>query len=207
MLINYFIAAGIKYNMRPLIFISNDVSDNYPAALERAGLNHTYTDYESADGLLIPGGGDVAPCLYGRINDNSVLSDIELDNFELFMAGRFLIKNKPIMGICRGLQVLNVFFGGTLCQHFDGHNAEKDKQIKCTFYGRFRDAFGKYGIVRCRHHQKVDRLADGLNILAVSDDNCIEAFTDKNVLAVQFHPERMNADGDKIFGIFKSFFS
>ena len=207
MRINYFIAAGIKYNMRPLIFITNDVSYNYPAALSRAGFDFTFTDYETADGLLIPGGGDVAPCLYGQPNLNCVVSDIELDNFETFMTGRFLLKNKPIMGICRGLQVLNVFFGGTLCQHFDGHFENSDKLIKCTFYGCLRDAYGRSGYVRCRHHQKIEKLGSGLNILAVSNDDCIEAFRFKNVLAVQFHPERMGADGDKVFEIFKSFFT
>ena len=196
--------------MQPLIFITNDVSPNYPAALFKNGFDYTFTDYDDADGMLIPGGGDVAPCLYGQTNACCRDVNIELDNFELFMSERFLLKNKPIMGICRGLQVLNVLFGGTLCRHFDGHYGDADTLIGCHFYGALNGIYGAYGYVCCRHHQKVEIPGKGLEILAVSHDRCIEAFTRKNVLAVQFHPERMPetcVSGDKIFMLFKSFFT
>ena len=195
--------------MQPLIFITNDVSENYPAALVRNGFKYTFTDYEDADGLLIPGGGDIAPCLYGKVEKNCRGVDIMLDNFELYMAERFILENKPIMGICRGFQLLNVLFGGTLCQHFDGHYGDEDVKTNCRFFGKLKDICGENAAVLCRHHQKIDRLGDRIEVLAISEDGCKEAFSRKNVFAVQFHPERMTDTalrGDLFFDYFKSYF-
>ena len=197
----------IKCFMRPLIFISNDVSANYRRALYENGFEAADDRPDEADGLLLTGGGDVSPCLYGRKTGPSRDVDLKLDCYELYLINKFMLNDKPILGICRGLQVLNVFFGGTLVRHFDGHYSDRDTLVRCTFYGNLLDVYGASGQVLCRHHQKVDRLGKGLQLLAVSDDLCIEAFSLKKMLAVQFHPERMTTAsgvaGDKIFSLFR----
>lgn len=196
--------------MKPLVFISSFVSKNYENALYLSGFDVTYTDYDEADGLLLPGGGDVAPCLYGGDARKAVKVDPRLDQLELFLLEKFTLKGKPVLGVCRGAQVINVFFGGTLTEDFAGHSGAVDTRVKCFFYGQMQKLFGKVGFVKCNHHQKVQRLCAGARLVAVSDDMCAEAFTYKNVLAVQFHPERTFGegliDGGKVFDLFKSYF-
>ncbi len=173
------------------------------------GFEFTYSDPFSADGLLIPGGGDVTPCLYSSAAKNYV-SDIRLDVTELYLLKRFISSGKPVLGICRGLQVVNVFFGGTL-KNVEGHiQSGEDKRVFCKFTGLLRDLFGASGFVNCRHHQAIDRLGDGLNAVATAKDGVIEAVVGNKLIATQFHPERTPDDGfirgGDIFKLYKSFF-
>lgn len=174
----------------PLIFISNLVSVNYEKALLASGFTFTYSDFEHSDGLLLPGGGDISPCLYGEVNQGSENINLKLDIFELYLVQKFLSRDKPILGICRGLQVINVFFGGTLIQNVKGHSGMADVLVPCKFYGEFENYYGKKALVPCRHHQAVKTLGKSLKICGVSSDNVVEAFTFGKVIATQFHPER-----------------
>jgi len=196
--------------MTPSIFAPPYTPKNYLIALEKAGFVTT-DDTEEADGLLLPGGGDIAPCLYGEPNVCSKNIDLERDNYELFLTGKFYLKAKPILAICRGLQVVNVFFGGSLKQDIDFHSDNRDVPVHCSFYGKFKELYGAHGTVLCNHHQAVARLGRGLHILAVSDDNVIEAFSRNRVLATQFHPERMDGSlsvcGEAVFLAFKEMFA
>lgn len=174
----------------PLIFISNFVSSNYEKALSECGFTFTYSDLEYSDGLLLPGGGDISPCLYGEVNQGSKNINLKLDIFELFLIQKFLNRDKPILGICRGLQVINVFFGGTLVQNMKGHGGENDVLVPCKFYGEFKDYYGEQALVTCSHHQAVKKLGKNLKACAVSSDNVIEAISFGKIIATQFHPER-----------------
>ena len=195
--------------MTPAVFLSKEPSPNYRNALIRCGFS-VADDMKSADGLVLTGGGDVAPCVYGNVEVSSKNVDIVRDNYELYLIKRFLYDDKPILGICRGLQILNVYFGGTLAQDIPRHSGEKDVTVKCDFFGVFEKLYGKSGNVLCNHHQSVDRLGKGLLVAALSKDKCVEAVSGKKIIATQFHPERMTDGfplcGYKVFFAFKKLF-
>ena len=88
---------------------------NYQRAVELAGGQVQFGgDSEGCAGLLLPGGGDLEPWRYGQYNTASRGLEPKRDAAELALIARFVAANKPVLGICRGLQTLNVFFGGTL---------------------------------------------------------------------------------------------
>ncbi len=189
----------------PKIFISNFVSSNYEKTLSNCGFKFAYEGFDECDGLLLPGGGDIAPCLYGEVNEASKNIKLKLDIFELFLIRKFLNRGKPILGICRGMQVINVFFDGTLTQDMKGHSGNNDIKIPCKFYGEFRDYYGEKNFVNCNHHQAIKKLGKNLKIGAVSRDNTIEAIYSNKIIATQFHPERSN--NPAVFKLFLNMFN
>ena len=98
---------------------------NYTVALALAGLS-VAADPDKADGLLLPGGGDLAPERLGC--DSALCRDVNRnrDERELQLCDQFLKQNKPILGICRGAQVLALALGGSLTPHVDGHGGNDD---------------------------------------------------------------------------------
>ncbi len=162
------------------------------------------------DGLLLTGGSDIAPeFLRQEIVDPSVIhKDVDpvRDRWEFDAISKALGRGLPILGICRGIQVLNVALGGTLKLDIAGHRLpeQKERDIQLLRY----DATAKHRFekVNSSHHQAVDRLADGFEVEAwcVSDD-IIEQVRLRNypfALAVQYHPER----GRIYDGLFEDFF-
>ena len=98
--------------------------ENYRRAVEAAGGTVRFGGTpEGCDALLLPGGGDMEPWRYGQSNTASRGLEPERDTAELMLLERFTAAGKPVLGICRGIQVINVFFGGTLCQDLPGHSA------------------------------------------------------------------------------------
>ena len=93
---------------------------NYENALALVGAPLAETP-ENADVLLLPGGGDVHPRFYGRAIGGAADIDEARDERELALVDEFLREGKSVVGICRGLQLINVFFGGTLHRHILGH--------------------------------------------------------------------------------------
>lgn len=181
--------------------------DNYEKALKKAGFSIVLNpDY--ADCVLLGGGGDIAPCLYGGTTIDARNVDIERDVRELFLVEKFLKNDKYVFGICRGLQVINVALGGTLLQNIPVRHqfVTRDKLHAVTFNGRLKSLYGKTGIVNSAHHQAIDRLGNGLKAVAVSDDLFIEGISGKNVFAVQFHPERSIPPAIDGGILFKEFF-
>jgi putative glutamine amidotransferase len=152
------------------------------------------------DGLVVPGGPDVAPARYGQEpGPYTETPDEDLDALELEFVTAARARNLPIFGICRGQQVLNVALGGTLQQHID-HPRWGADPAQPIHDVRIRD--GTYlrhilrvdvAAVNSGHHQAVDRLASDLHCAAVSSDGCVEAVEapDLRLLAVQWHPEEM----------------
>lgn len=176
---------------------------NYIAALESCGAKViTSTDARDTagcDGLLLPGGGDLDPALYGEENQGSFDIDPDLDRKEIELAHRFFEADKPILGICRGLQTLNTAFGGSLIQDLPtaaSHRwAEADQAHEVSaMAGSFLiGIYGERFTVNSAHHQGVGRLAEHFQIAARADDGVVEAiqWPERKVYGVQWHPERL----------------
>ena len=160
------------------------------------------------DGFLLSGGGDVDPVLFGeRPTEKLGTVTPRRDDFELALA-RYVIANtdKPVLGICRGIQLMNVAMGGTL--HIDLPSDGKlchslsmyprnvrTHEISILGGTRLEQAMGVKGRVNSFHHQAIKDLADGLMVTAVSEsDNVIEAVEvpgDRYIVGVQWHPEEL----------------
>ena len=169
---------------------------NYCRAVEEAGGHPRFTDPETCDALLLPGGADLAPWRYGQANTASRGIDTLRDMEELELLQQFALLKKPVLGICRGLQVINVYFGGTLLQDLSGHSAASgiDRRHRVTAVpSPLQEICGECGIVNSAHHQAVDHLGSGLSPLQWSPDGTIEGLRHRTlpVWAVQWHPERM----------------
>jgi len=157
---------------------------------------------EGVHGLLITGGVDVDPALYGeRRHPATQRPNPERDAHELSLLREALVQGLPFLGICRGHQLLNVALGGKLLQDVPGghHQAREDDSSawhRVRFLdGLLRQLYGPEALVNSRHHQAVtvDRLAPGLRPLALSPDGLVEAVQVEGhswALGVQWHPER-----------------
>ena len=186
---------------------------NYIRALENAGARATLAkagmDFSAFDGLVLCGGGDVNPVLYEQRNRGSYGISEERDNLDLACIHAFVLANKPVLGICRGIQVINIAFGGTLIQHLDtaeNHIApgyDVEHELKAT--DRIEKIFGRCFMANSSHHQGVGRVGRGLTPVAFSNDGVIEGLVHDYLpfLGVQFHPERMK-DGAPVFEDFLS---
>lgn len=183
--------------MKPKIFMSvpQEEFPNYVDALELAGAEIGRCPLES-DGLLLPGGGDLDPSFYGQEDVGCTNMDPERDRRELELCQQFLSAKKPILGICRGAQVLAVALGGTLIQQIEHHSGlpnGADRLHETRTAGILTGLYGPYCTVNSWHHQAVGQLPPDCRILQISDDGVIEAFCHNTlpVLAVQWHPERL----------------
>ena len=172
----------------------------------------------AADGILFIGGGDVAPEHFGELPE-PVPFDAEpkRDAFELALAKAAWEADIPMMGICRGMQVINIALGGSIYQDLEyaGFNRIDHRQHWDMKEGahpiriiddRLAAITGSDTLqVNSSHHQAVKRVADVLIAAAVAPDDVTEAFVsrekDRYVLGVQWHPELMITDN----GIFRSF--
>ncbi len=178
---------------------------NYGDALASIGAEAVYDRPEECAALLLQGGGDVCPQLYGRENLGSIFTDPGRDRRESEAIEEFLNTGRPILGICRGLQLLNVFFGGTLYQDIPGHgrvNGEDSLHSTRTDDPFLISTYSERFIVNSAHHQAVEELGEGLRAVQWADDGTVEAIRHDTlpVFAVQWHPERMRApeDGRKL---------
>ena len=156
------------------------------------------------DGLLLPGGWDVDPALYGEEPDRMLGPvDRELDDTELRLFKQARSKGLPVLGICRGQQVINVALGGSLVQHLDDHDARAigrghlAHSITVRPSSELGRAAGATTLrVNSLHHQAVRELAPSLVESARGDDGTVEGVetTDGLVVAVQCHPEELTVD-------------
>lgn len=143
------------------------------------------------DGLLLAGGGDIHPALYGQqcLYDSLCIDPVR-DKEEQALFEAFYRRRKPIFGICRGMQAINVFLGGTLHQDIPAHSG-CCHAVQCT--STLSAMIGSSPHVNSYHHQAVDQTAPALHAAAHADDGTIEALLHPSapVLGVQWHPERM----------------
>jgi putative glutamine amidotransferase len=185
----------------------------YPAALAAAGAlpveltrdADVHDMISRLDGLVLSGGADIDPSFYGAAPEPGLgETEPDRDAWELALLRAALDQNVPVLGICRGAQLLNVALGGTLVQHVDpldgvGHPRFDDD--RSTLCHRVTTASGStvnglYGAsleVNSLHHQVLDRLGDGLVATGHADDGVVETveLPGRPVLAVQWHPEML----------------
>lgn len=176
------------------------LSVHYGAALAACGaLSVTFaggraeTATERFDGLLLTGGGDLAPSYYGQSAETDALSiDPARDREELSLLDAFIARGKPVFGICRGVQVLNVYFGGTLIQHMERHGGGALHEVRTLPGSRLRRLCGPSLQTNSYHHQAVAAVGSGLRVTVRADDGIIEGLEHRSlpVFGVQWHPER-----------------
>jgi putative glutamine amidotransferase len=164
------------------------------------------TVLDGLDGLIITGGRDVVPAGYGQdlhpATDEPVEDNRMRDAFELALVRGAIHRGMPVLGICRGAQVLNVALGGTLHQHLPdvlGHTRHQQgnavfstSSVRTVPGTRLAALIGESSDAQCYHHQAIDTLGEGLIVSAQDTDGVIEAVEmpgDNFVLAVQWHPE------------------
>ncbi|MFJ8012210.1 gamma-glutamyl-gamma-aminobutyrate hydrolase family protein [Streptomyces sp. NPDC096339] len=151
------------------------------------------------DGLIVAGGPDVDPVHYGAVRDPRTGAPATVrDQWELALITAALDLDVPLLGICRGMQALNVALGGTLIQHIDGHvhtpGVTGWHPVRPVAGTRYAELVPEEADVPTYHHQAVDRLGRGLVVSAYAVDGTVEAIEDpdrsKWVVGVQWHPER-----------------
>ncbi|MDR3411640.1 MAG: type 1 glutamine amidotransferase [Formivibrio sp.] len=162
---------------------------------------------EALDGLILQGGADVSPISYGETALRPEWEgDRVRDLYETELIWEFLIQGKPIMGICRGCQLINVAFGGSLYQDIATQLPDVQRHVDATLYDRLDHAITfaedgwlqhiyqglPQGWVNSIHHQSIRRLGNDLAIEALAEDGVVEAISKKGegfLVGVQWHPE------------------
>lgn len=178
--------------------------------------NVIYTDsledveegYRKATHVLIPGGSDINPLHYGQLNSYSRPYSPERDALEFTLVEQTLKDGKPLLGICRGHQLINVIAGGTLLQDIEADTGVVHNKLShvVNLYKpsrRIGELTGNKSVVNSYHHQAVRKVAPGWRIGLLSDDGIVESIEHPThpVLSVQFHPEVL-AGGRKYFQAF-----
>lgn len=151
------------------------------------------------DGLIIPGGYDIHGYYLHEAQDTRAKTYARnMDHFDLACIEQFVQADKPILGICRGMQMLNVYFHGTLLQHIDTtlHEKRHRHMVTSSEDSFLRQLYPPAFPINSYHHQIVDQLGNSLKCSARSDDEIIEAFEHENhkIIAVQWHPEKLEDD-------------
>jgi putative glutamine amidotransferase len=185
----------------------------YRAALRMAGLEpvEDRTSLDGLTGLMLAGGNDVAPALYGaEPHPKTDPPNPDRDQLEIALLQEALTRNLPVLAICRGIQLLNVALGGTLHQHIEGHHIPKQKDVHPVQIAPGSLLHGVLGAseysVNSLHHQAIDRLAPRAQATATSPDGIVEAIElpdSRFVLAVQWHPEARTGGKDLL--LFEAF--
>jgi putative glutamine amidotransferase len=206
---------GKKANKKPKVGVTTSPKREagyyltYGRAVEAAGAEAVYLPIGAAsvaglDGLLLPGGWDVDPARYGEEADERVGDiDPELDETEIRLFKEARERGLPVLGICRGQQVINVAMGGSLIQHLEGHEVRAFGRKHLAHAAAVdpaselgQAAGGREIQVNSLHHQAVGSVASGLKQTATGDDGTIEGLEsdDGLIVAVQCHPEELTGD-------------
>ncbi len=213
--VNTYTTSIEKVNALPLIipYVENYNSD-------------TILSYVSKiDALLIPGGMDIDPSLYGELRkEECQKSNKEYDQFSLTLIKEALLQKKPILGICKGCQLLNIALNGSLFQdqkydlreskeynHSDlNHIDSPSHKIIINKTSKLNKIFNKQVLsVNSLHHQSINQVGNSLNLAALSLDGLVEAIEHENpnyfCIGVQWHPETMFMREDSMRPLFESF--
>lgn len=192
------------------------MQSKYTAALRRAGakavwintddLDRAIADMMKCDGLLLSGGEDVDPKYYGQTPTEKCGKPAAWrDEVEMKMLDAFFATGKPILGICRGEQLMNIYFGGTLhqdileiskCNHDDyAHKDLGNHAVTLTGGSKLAGIMGRKKLrVNSLHHQAADQVAPKMIAAAISEDGLVEAIEHTEhrfCIGVQWHPEHM----------------
>lgn len=137
---------------------------------------------DMCDVFILPGGYDIDPFYYCQNNSSSNNIDIYNDMMDFKIINHALNNDKVLLGICRGCQSINTFFGGKLNQDIKNHQNE-------NHFIKFKN---KHYLVNSYHHQAISIIGDDLEIIAKSIDDNIEIIKYKKIIGIAFHPELMN---------------
>ncbi len=152
------------------------------------------------DGLILCGGGDVDPKYYNQEINGSVKIDAERDTVEFALLKAFVENKKPVLGICRGHQLINVYFGGSLYQDIPERNLHINRQdfyiahdVTSKENSVVHNLYGPMFTVNSSHHQAIDRLGKDLIATAYWNNQYVEAIEHNSlpIYGMQWHPERM----------------
>lgn len=206
-------ASGKKAKKPHLLMVDNDeVNQRVAVQFRKVGVKVTTVyslkkvDPAKYDGLIIPGGGNMDPKSYhAKRSKKTFGTNRKKDKIQIEAVKRFAEAGKPVLGICRGCQVINVAFGGTLKQHLGWHiGFRKVKNVKGYW---MYSMFGKTKNTYHYHHQGVKKLGKGL--IATSYDKKskhIESIQHETlpVYGIQWHPDcKVGRQGNKVFKQFK----
>lgn len=195
------VCAGV-FMKRLLIAGEDGKTANYEQAFKRLGVEAVTAlhvpDTFMYDALVLPGGGDIDPGLFGQFPDGTREFDGRLDRIQLTILKTFIMDRKPVLGICKGMQLINIHFGGDMIQHLPGSNIHEYNgadQVHRTISvkGSFLDnLYGGSFTVNSAHHQAVDMPGCGICYVQYAGD-VPEALRHRYlpVVGVQWHPERM----------------
>lgn len=173
------------------------------------------------DGLILSGGHDISPYNYGQEPSQKIGETFpERDTYEIILLEESKKRNIPILGICRGFQLINVAAGGTLYQDLSlipgnilKHNQVsnptlKTHKVEIKENSFISSIFGKETMVNSFHHQVIDKVANDFIVVAKASDGVVEAIehkTYKFLVAVQWHPEMLALNCEKARELFSKF--
>lgn len=193
----------------PKIAVCADPGGALAARVKRSGatlteINST-TDISSYDGLLVPGGRDVDPSMYGEKPAGAMDYSKAFDQEQIKIIDKFVKAGKPILAVCRGSQIMNVYFGGTLYQDISGHRGSVNTY---TVSGSIlRNLCGSSQTVSCGHHQAVKRLGDGLVATMLTSGGIVEGYEHAYlpIIGIQWHPEVMSLSSEIVNNVMDYF--
>ena len=175
---------------------------------------------EAFGGLILPGGGDIDPALFHAENQGSRAVDPVLDRLQLLLLESFLKKGRPVLGICKGMQLINVCLGGGIIQDLPtarSHAYVGRDQIHPSFAQKgsiLHSLYGESFSVNSAHHQGISEPGEGLTVIQRAPDGVAEAVVHRRLplIGVQWHPERMcfshrrpdTPDGSRLLSYFLS---
>lgn len=194
-----------------------DAVNNTGGSAVAAYLPEVDTSY---DGLILCGGNDTDPSYYGEAICGAVDIDYDRDRAEFALLDAYVKAGKPVLGICRGHQLINIYFGGSLYQdldnaaeHSSGESYDLTHTVRAGENSMMRQFYGAEFVVNSYHHQAIKQLGSGLSVTMMSGDGrVIEGIKHDSlpVFGVQWHPERMcfsarredTVDGAAVFAYF-----
>ena len=197
---------------------------NYAAAMEAAGVTYAIetenVDVSQFERLLLPGGDDIQPSIFGQENHGSRKIDEALDRRQLAIMDAFVKAGKPVLGICKGSQIINVYFGGDIIQDLPTNTAhqhnvtDQTHTAVCVPGSVLEQLYGRFCTINSSHHQGNGKIGKGLHVTMMAGDGVVEGIEHESlpIIAVQWHPERIGylkwrepyADGAKIINYFLS---